>query len=52
MPKTSKILYIGDIVGEDGYDIVIAPGSEFHHVEDVDEYTRVWKCGAQPFYDD
>jgi hypothetical protein len=52
MPKTSKILYIGDIVGEDGYDIVIAPDTEFHHVEDVDEYTRVWKCGAQPFYDD
>ncbi|MBR2557576.1 MAG: SseB family protein [Methanobrevibacter sp.] len=51
MPKTKKILFIGNIVDEDHYDTIIAPGSEFHFVEDLDEYTRVWKCGNQQFYD-
>ena len=52
MPKTTKIMYIGNVVDEDHYDTIIAPGSEFHFVEDVDEYTSVWKCGSQPFYDE
>lgn len=52
MPKTTKILFIGNVVDENHYDTIIAPGSEFHFVEDVDEYTSVWKCGAQPFYDE
>ena len=51
MPKTTKIVYTGGIVDEDAYDTIIAPGSEFHHVEDIDEFTSVWKCEAQPFYD-
>lgn len=52
LPKTTRIVYIGGIVDENSWDTIIAPGSEFHHVEDVDEFTSVWKCGAQPFYDD
>ncbi|WP_407454826.1 SseB family protein [Methanobrevibacter sp.] len=52
MPKTKRIVYIGGVVDEDHYDTIIAPGSEFEWVEDLDEFTRVWKCGAQPFYDD
>lgn len=52
MPKTRKILYIGGVVDENAFDTIIAPGSEFELVEEPDEFTRVWRCGAQPFYDD
>lgn len=52
MPKTSKIIFIGSVVDENAYDTIIAPESEFEFVEDLDEFTRVWKCRAQPFYDD
>ena len=52
MPKTKKIVYIGNVVDEDHYDTIIAPGTEFEFVEDIDEFTSVWMCGAQPFYDD
>lgn len=52
MPKSSKIVYTGDVVDENSWDTIIAPGSEFEHVEDLDEFTSVWKCRAQPFYDD
>ena len=52
MPKDSRILYIGEIVDENAYDTIIAPGSEFELVEEIDEFTKVWKCGAQPFYDE
>ena len=51
MPKTTKIVYTGNVVDEEVYDTLIAPGSESHFVEDIDEYTSVWKCEAQPFYD-
>lgn len=51
MPKTKRILFIGGAVDEDAFDTIVAPGSEFEFVEDLDEFTRVWKCGAQPFYD-
>lgn len=51
MSKTQRILYIGGIVDENSFDTIIAPGSEFELVEEPDEFTRVWKCGAQPFYD-
>ena len=51
MPKTSRIVYTGDFVDENAYDVIIAPGSEFEEVENIDEFTTVWKCRAQPFYD-
>ena len=52
LPKTTKIVYIGNVVDEDAWDIIIAPGSEFEQVEEIDEFTTVWICRAQPFYDD
>ena len=52
LPKTTKIVPIGNVVDEDGWDTIIAPGSEFEQVEEIDEFTTVWICRAQPFYDD
>lgn len=49
MQESKRIFPIGP---DADLDIVIAPGSEFELVEEPDEFTRVWKCGAQPFYDD
>lgn len=51
MPKSKKIVYIGDVVDDDRYNVIIAPDTEFEFVKDIDEFTSVWKCGAQPFYD-
>lgn len=51
MPKSKKIVYIGDVVDDDHYNVIIAPDTEFEFVKDIDEFTSVWKCGAQPFYD-
>lgn len=52
LPKTTKIVFIGNEADEDAWDTIIAPGSEFEHVKQLDEFTTVWKCRAQPFYDD
>lgn len=52
MPESKKILDIGDELSQYFLDIFIAPGSEFEFVEDVDEFTSVWRCVNQPFYDD
>ena len=52
LPKTTKILFIGNVVDENHYDTIMAPESEFEFVEDLDEFTTVWKCGKQPFYDE
>ncbi len=49
MPKSKRILPIGPDVK---LDIIIAPGSEFKLEKELDEFTTVWKCGAQPFYDE
>ena len=38
--------------GSDEHDTVIAPETEFIIEKELDEFTTVWKCGAQPFYDD
>lgn len=46
-----KVLPLGG-VGKDEYDTVVAPGSEFILVEEIDEVTSVWRCGEQPFYDE
>ena len=43
---------MGNVVDEDDWDTIIAPGSEFEQVKELDEFTTVWKCRAQPFYDD
>lgn len=48
--KSKKVFYIGTTINDE-FDTIIAPGTEFEFVKDLDEYTTVWKCGAQPFYD-
>lgn len=50
MPKSKKILPIGPV--ENGMDIVIAPGTEFNLEDRLDEFTSLWMCGEQPFYDE
>lgn len=52
MPKSFKILYVGDIGVPDMLDVFIAPDSEFKLVEEIDDYTSVWECVSQPFYDE
>ena len=51
MDAGQKILYIGDQVDEDNFDTIIAPGSEFELLEEEDEFTSIWKCRKQPFYE-
>ncbi|MBQ6813533.1 MAG: hypothetical protein IJP12_02725 [Methanobrevibacter sp.] len=51
MEKGKRMLYVGDGGHEDFFDTIIAPETEFEIVEEVNEFTTVWKCGAQPFYD-
>lgn len=51
IPKNKKILYLGGIVSKDVFDTIIAPETEFELVEELDEFTTVWKVGKQPFYD-
>ena len=52
IPKNKRILYLGGIVDKDVFDTIIAPETEFELVEELDEFTRVWGVGKQPFYDD
>ena len=49
MPKSKKILPIQP--AENGMDIVIAPGTQFNLEDRLDEFTSLWMCGEQPFYD-
>lgn len=49
MPKGSKALPIGNN-GKDEFDTLIAPGSEFKIINELDEFTTLWECVAQPFY--
>lgn len=51
MPKGSKALPIGNN-GKDEFDTLIAPGSEFKIINELDEFTTLWECVAQPFYDE
>ena len=51
IPKNKKIFYLGGIVSKDVFDTIIAPETEFELVEELDEFTTVWKVGKQPFYD-
>ena len=52
LKKSKKLVFIGDAVGEDPYDTVIAPGTEFIFQQQLDDTTSVWLCGNQPFYDE
>ena len=51
IPEGKRILFVGSVVGEDAFNTFIAPLTEFEIVEEVDEFTTVWKIGAQPFYE-
>ena len=46
-----KLVYFPDMDKKEHFNILIAPWTEFELVEELDEYTAVWKCGKQPFYD-
>ncbi len=50
MPKSKKILPVGP--AENGMDIVIAPGTHFNLEDRLDEFTSLWMCADQPFYDE
>lgn len=50
MPKSKKILPIGPVENE--LDVVIAPGTEFNLEDRLDDFTSLWMCGNQPFYDE
>lgn len=49
--KGKKVLPIVGKVPDD-LDTIIAPGTQFKIEEEVDEFTTIWKCGDQPFYDE
>lgn len=51
LPKSTKIVPVGNMDDEDAWDTIIAPESEFEQVEEMDEFTTLWLCRAQPFYD-
>lgn len=48
--KSKKLLYLGEDFPGD-FDTIVAPESEFIFVRDLDEFTSVWKCGEQPFFE-
>lgn len=50
IPKNKRVLYFGGIVDKETFDTIIAPETEFELVEELDEFTRVWGVGKQPFY--
>ena len=50
MPKSKKILPIGPVENE--LDVVIAPGTVFNLEDRLDDFTSLWMCGEQPFYED
>ena len=50
MPKSKRILPIGP--AENGLDVVIAPGTQFNLEDRLDEFTSLWMCGEQPFYEE
>ena len=52
MDEGKKIVIFGEATLENPFNILIAPGTEFEIVEELDEFTTVWKCGKQPFYDE
>ena len=51
MDEGKKIVIFGEATLENPFNVMLAPGTEFEMVEELDEFTTVWKCGNQPFYD-
>ncbi|MBE6509395.1 MAG: SseB family protein [Methanobrevibacter sp.] len=49
--KSHKLFYLGETVNDE-FDTIVAPGTKFEFVRDLDEFTSVWECGEQPFYDE
>lgn len=50
MPESKRILPIEP--AENGLDIVIAPETKFNLEDRLDEFTSLWMCTDQPFYDE
>ena len=46
-----KVLPLGN-APKDQPDTIVAPGTVFKFVKNLDEFTTVWMCEAQPFYDE
>ena len=44
-------MYIGGIFDDAPFDTVIAPGSEFELVKEIDSTTRQWRCIRQEFFE-
>lgn len=52
LPKNTKTVYLGGMMDpEMSCDILLAPKTEFEFVSQEDEYTMLWKCVNQKFYD-
>lgn len=49
VPESTRVLF-GD--SDEDLDIIIAPLTEFHLEDRLDDFTSLWMCGAQPFYDE
>ena len=52
MPKSSRVLYIGEGWKNANFDIIIAPESKFEYVKEINEGAHLWKCIEQPFFDE
>ena len=52
LPKDTKTVYLGGMMdSEMSCDILLAPETEFEFVSQEDDYTMLWKCVNQEFYD-
>ena len=52
LPKDTKMVYLGGMMDpEMSCDILLAPETEFEFVTQKDDYTMIWKCINQKFYD-
>ena len=49
--KGKKVLPAGP-PSDNQFNTIVAPGTEFIMEKELDEFTTIWKCGAQPFYDE
>ena len=52
MPKSSKVLYIGEGWEGANFDMIIAPETKFEYVRKIHDDAHLWKCIAQPFFED
>ncbi len=51
MPASTRIMYIGNVFEDAPFDTIIAPGSEFEFVKEIDSTTRQWTCIRQKFFE-